>query len=91
MLALSHPQVQWLSVSGDTISVEADGAEALKTAMEEYFEAVPSSRSSAEAVMEAGRFVSVWERARWHGAKRPGSLSRFPIVLPTRETAGRES
>lgn len=65
MLALVHPTVQWLSVDGAAVAVEADGAETLGEAMSGYFAALPSSRSTAEAIMEAGHFVSVWERAQW--------------------------
>lgn len=65
MLALVHPDVQWLSVDGDSVSVQTNGAEALAESLEGYFRSVPSSRSTVESMMEAGRFVTVWERAHW--------------------------
>lgn len=67
MLELVHPEVQWLSVEGDSIHVEADGASALGRAMRAYFTSTPSSRSMVDDVMGAGRFISVRERATWEG------------------------
>lgn len=67
MLELVHPEVQWLSVEGDSIHVEADGASALGRAMRGYFASTPSSHSIVDDVMETGRFVSVRERATWKG------------------------
>jgi hypothetical protein len=67
MLALAHPEIQWLSVEGEKISVETAGVAALGESMRKYFRSLPSSRSSIEGMVEAGRFVSVRERARWEG------------------------
>lgn len=69
MLALVHPDVQWLSISGDVVSVEAAGAAALREGMRQYFAAFPTSRSTVEAILVAGRFVSAWERAHWEDAR----------------------
>lgn len=79
MVALSHPEIQWLSLEGAAIAIEAEGADALKAAMESYFAAIPSSRSVAESTMEAGRFVSVWERAEWQGKDGPQSQSALAV------------
>lgn len=65
MLELVHPEIQWLSVDGNRVSVETDGAEALAEAMRGYFETVPSTRSSIEMMMVSGNRVSVRERAHW--------------------------
>jgi uncharacterized protein (TIGR02246 family) len=67
MLTFVHPDVQWLSVEGDRISVEAAGQAAVREAMQGYFSSFPSVRSSAERMMAAGPYVTVWERARWQG------------------------
>lgn len=79
MLELVHPEVQWLSVEGDSIHVEADGASALGSAMREYFASTPSSRSTMVDVMEAGRFVSVRERATWEGEEGAGTQSALAV------------
>lgn len=68
MTELVHPDIQWLSIAGDEIRAETDGREALASAMRGYFEAVPSARSSVEAMMVAGQRVSVHERARWESS-----------------------
>jgi len=65
VLALVDPDVQWLSVVGDSVSVQTSGADALAESLLGYFESIPSSRSTVESMMEAGRFVTVWERAHW--------------------------
>lgn len=79
MLGLAHPEIQWLSVAGDTVSVEADGADALGTAMRDYFAAIPSSRSEIGEMMEAGRFVSVREHAHWESDNRSRTRSALAV------------
>jgi hypothetical protein len=65
MVELVHPEVEWLSVTGATISVEAHGAAALHAALRRYFASLPSARAAIEAMMPAGAYVSVYERAHW--------------------------
>lgn len=65
MLELVGPEVQWLSIDGDRIRVETEGARALGEAMRGYFESTPSSRSEIEALMVSGNRVSIREKARW--------------------------
>lgn len=79
MLDLVHPEVQWLSVEGDSIHLEAGGASALGLAMREHFASTPSSRSTMVDVMEAGRFVSVRERATWEGEEGAGTQSALAV------------
>lgn len=79
MLALVHPDVQWLSVEGDSVSVQTDGAEALAESLQGYFQSIPSSRSTVESMMEAGRFVTVWERAHWERGGKPASQSSLAV------------
>lgn len=67
MLALAHPEVQWLSVDGDKISVETAGQAALRDSMKSYFTSLPSARSTFESILVAGPYVTVVERARWQG------------------------
>lgn len=65
MLDLVGPEVQWLSIDGDRIRVETEGARALGEAMRGYFESMPSSRSEIESLIVSGNRVSVREKARW--------------------------
>lgn len=83
MLELVHPDIQWLSIEGDRIRVETEGAEALADAMRGYFEAVPSTRSSIETMMVSGNRVSVRERAHWESsgqARSQAALSVYEIA-----------
>lgn len=83
MLELVHPDIQWLSVDGDQVSVETDGAEALAEAMRGYFETVPSTRSSIEMMIVSGNRVSVRERAHWKSsgkARSQTALSVYELV-----------
>lgn len=79
MLAFVHPDVQWLSVEGDTVLVQTSGAVELAEALKGYFKSVPSSRSTVESMMAAGRFVSVWERAHWERNGAPASQSALAV------------
>lgn len=65
MLELVQPDVQWLTIDGDTARLETDGASDLAEALGGYFEAVPSSRSRIDWMKTAGTRVSVRECAGW--------------------------
>ncbi|NBD95162.1 MAG: hypothetical protein GVY11_01635 [Gammaproteobacteria bacterium] len=79
MLELVDPAVRWLAIDGDTLRVEADGAEALGAAMRAYFEAVPTTRSEIESMMVAGSRVSVHERAIWESNGEERSQSALSV------------
>lgn len=79
MLALAHPDVQWLSVNGDRISVETSGHEALRESMTKYFVSLPSAAASHERTMSAGPYVTVVERARWKGDKGERSQAALAV------------
>ena len=63
MLALASGNVSWMSVSGESISKEASGAESLKTAMQDYFSSHPTSFSVIEQIQSSGPWVTTLERA----------------------------
>ena len=65
MVALTHPDVEWLSVDGDRISVDARGHDALREAMTAYFASTKNVGSVLEAVVATGRFVTARERVFW--------------------------
>lgn len=79
MLALAHPEIQWLSIVGDELRLEAEGRDALGKALRGYFESLPSSRSTIEAMMPSGRRVSVRERAEWETPSGPRSQSALSV------------
>lgn len=79
MLELVDPDIQWLNIDGDRISVETEGAEALAEAMRGYFEAVPSTRSSIESMMVSGNRVSVRERAHWTSSGQSRSRAALSV------------
>lgn len=55
----------WLSVAGDSVTVEARGRAALAEGMRRYFASLPSARSEIEASTVTGPFVAIRERATW--------------------------
>ncbi len=65
----------WFSVGPDSVVPEAVGRDALRNAMESYFEAVPSARSVIEDAVVSGPFVAIRERAYWNdrGSRRSAS------------------
>jgi hypothetical protein len=83
LLALAHPEVEWLSVSGSEIAVETRGREALGESLRGYFASCPSCRSTVEVYQVVGPYVSALEHAEWEkeGARlRQSSLSVYEIV-----------
>ena len=65
MLEYVTGDVEWLSVAGAEISVEARGRANLAGGMIEYFAELPSARAEIERFLVAGSLVTVVERAYW--------------------------
>ena len=65
MLKLATSDIQWMSVSGQTITSEAGDQDALKKAMSGYFASVPSARSEIHSIHQSGSFVFALEQAFW--------------------------
>lgn len=63
MLELATADVSWMSVTGETISKEANGAKALETGMQDYFSSHPTSFSVIEQIQSSGPWVTTLERA----------------------------
>jgi len=83
LLALAHPEVEWLSISGSQVAVETRGREALGESLRGYFTSCPSCRSTVEIYQVVGTYVSALEHAEWDkdGARlRQSSLSIYEIV-----------
>ena len=85
MLALASPEVEWLSVEGAAVAVEAKGAVALRTSMARYFADVPTARSVVEDAVVNGAFVAVRERASW---KAKDGSQRSQAALAVYELEG---
>ncbi|GAA0859512.1 nuclear transport factor 2 family protein [Aliiglaciecola litoralis] len=65
MAALMHPQIQWLSVKGNTINVEISGKSELVEAMQKWFEDADLPAGSLRDWSLNGNFVAVTETATW--------------------------
>lgn len=65
LAALLAPEVKWLSVDGDKLSVEGDGREAMRTWLIGYFKSFPDVHSEMADLTQTGAFVSYRERASW--------------------------
>ncbi len=72
MLAFCAPDVRWMIVSADKLSVETSGAEKLAESMRSHFRSLPSTRSELRSVAVSGSFVTAIEQAIWEskGQKR---------------------
>ena len=71
--ALLAPDVKWLSLSGEKLSTDGDGREAVRIWLTGYFKSLPDVRSEALTIEQTGAFLSVRERASWtakDGARR---------------------
>jgi hypothetical protein len=79
MIALTEPDVQWLSVDGEKIAVETAGHDALRNYMKRYFTSIPSAKSKIERSMVAGQYVTIWERASWQAKSGEKSQSALAV------------
>ena len=84
LLALAHPEVEWLSVDGAAIAVEARGREALRESLTAYFASCASCRSEVEVYQTAGPFTSTLEHAQWTtadgGTKRQSAIAVYELA-----------
>jgi hypothetical protein len=79
LLGLAHPDIAWLSVSGDSVSVETRGAGPLRDAMAAHFASASATRSELEAVDANGPFVSTREVARWTSPRGPRAQASIAV------------
>jgi uncharacterized protein YndB with AHSA1/START domain/ketosteroid isomerase-like protein len=79
MLGFLAPEFVWLSVTGDSVVVEARGVDALRSQMMAYFRRLPSTRSELEEVIALGPWVSARERAHWITASGPRSQASLSV------------
>ncbi len=79
MLALSHADIEWLSISGSAISTETQGREALRASMQSYFKSCPSCRSQLKQLRSTSARVSALEIASWDGKDGRRSQSSLSV------------
>jgi hypothetical protein len=65
MLALAHPDIVWLSLVDDSVTVESRGADALARQLAVYFRSHPDAASTARSVTRLGRWVTAHETMTW--------------------------
>ncbi len=66
MSATLAEDIGWYSILGDTLTVQAEGKDALLTGLRSYFESIPSAHSEIEDSFVSGKYVIVRERGYWH-------------------------
>lgn len=79
MLSFAAPEIVWLSVAGDSVTIDARGAGVLREQMGAYFRRLPSARSELETVTTLGPWVSARERAHWTAATGPRSQASLSV------------
>ena len=83
LIALAHPDIEWLSVNGSEVSIEAQGADALKLSVSSYFESCSTCRSTVEVSSVNGPYVTAVETAAWKSSdttRSQASTSIYEIV-----------
>ena len=63
--AFLAPEIKWLSLDAEKLSVDGDGREALRTWLAGYFKSLPDVRSDFLAIEQTGAYLTVRERASW--------------------------
>lgn len=74
--------VEWFTVAGAAISVEANGKQALLEGMRDYFESVRDVRAEIEATLPNLPFVATRERVYWQtddGERSQASLAVYEL------------
>lgn len=83
MAKMQHPDIEWLSVSGTTVSLEVSGSEALSKNMAEYFNSPTKVTGTLRDWSVNEPYVSVTETASWTAkdgtAKSQSSLTVYQI------------
>ena len=82
-LSFTHPEIEWLTITGSTVAVETSGREALDASMTSYFASCPSCRSTVEISAVNGDFVTAVETATWESKgtlRAQSSLSVYEFV-----------
>ncbi len=65
MTSLMHPDIEWLSVSGEGMEVAAKGKDVLAAEMKRYFEAPTMPEGALNGWSLNGDYIAVTETASW--------------------------
>lgn len=79
MFTFLAPDIVWLSVAGDSVTIEARGIGVLREQMASYFGRLTSARSELETIATLGPWVSARERAHWTAASGPRSQASLSV------------
>ncbi|MFN0178841.1 MAG: nuclear transport factor 2 family protein [Gemmatimonadales bacterium] len=79
LLSFVAPEIVWLSVAGDSVTIEARGVGVLREQMGGYFRQLPSARSELETLTTLGPWVSARERVHWMAASGPRSQASLSV------------
>ena len=83
MAKMQHPDIEWLSVSGTTVSLEVSGRDELSKNMKEYFKSPTKVTGTLRNWSVNAPFVSVTETASWTTkdgtAKSQSSLTVYEL------------
>ena len=79
VIRLLSADFTWLNLSGDSLSVEVRGANAIRSSLVQYFQDFPSAKSEIESAAALGPWVTVRERARWQGTEGPRSQAAISV------------
>jgi len=79
VLTFLAPDFVWLSITADSVAVEARGVEAIRAQLVDYFRSIPTARSTLEDVTALGPWVSARERAHWVSASGPRSQASLSV------------
>jgi len=80
---MQHPNIEWISVTGSTVSVKISGRGALAENMKTYFKSPTKVSSTLRDWNVTGDYVSVTETANWTAkdgtAKSQSSLTVYQL------------
>ncbi len=79
IVALLSPEFVWLSITGDSTTIEARGIAAIRAQLESYFRSLPTARSEVEELTVLGPWVSAREHAHWVSASGPRSQASLSV------------
>lgn len=71
--------IEWLSITGASIAVEAKGKDNLIDSMDSYFKSCSTCRSELSDMFSTGQRVSAVEIASWQGSSGPRSQSAISV------------
>lgn len=79
VIRLLSADFTWLSLSGDSLSVEVRGASAVRSSLIRYFQDFPSAMSEIDGATALGPWVTLRERARWQDTAGPRSQAAISV------------